>query len=440
MALHEFTLDDLSKRSGDRRRMALEALLVAKQNIEDLADAWKVHVNSAYKVLERLRAKGLVSRGAGSKATALYSITDQGVKKLRWLTSQTLQEAPETPKAPKNDLGVLYPESDLSGGLLDGPVALMRPVEVTLEDFRNKGVHGLPSKMTLSEDDIYVEPKYDGWLDQVVNQYHYSRRGKLLSGKFPPIDLAIHELRQVHLLGELVYWGPGGRMNESVITSIAGSNQKEALMKFAQLEGDGGFFQVVLFDILMNEGDDVSTMPFEDRRDVLETLFDSIDNREDRVTLSPVSDFDEWAKVFRYSLSHGGEGVLLKNKKAPYFWRPEGDREPSPVGTQWKVKQKRTDNFVVFAAYRSEKKSLMLRFGQYWRGELVEVGEVNNLSEEHDQEFIRRLAKGPVLVELEFQERFPKPPGKLRSPVFKRFRDDVALTEDNAKLPRQFAP
>ena len=93
---HQFTAEDLRKRRGDRRRLALEALLDAVRQhrkdktvgdtlrATDLAEAWRVHPTSAYRVLERLRKSGAVER-AGFGVRAEYWITQKGVGKLRWL-------------------------------------------------------------------------------------------------------------------------------------------------------------------------------------------------------------------------------------------------------------------------------------------------------------------------------------------------------------------
>lgn len=96
MTRHKFTSQDLEKRRGDRRRMALAALDSARKQhgrnpvIEptltalELAQAWKVHPTSAYRVLERLRRQGAVRR-AGVGLRAEYEITERGLKKLQWL-------------------------------------------------------------------------------------------------------------------------------------------------------------------------------------------------------------------------------------------------------------------------------------------------------------------------------------------------------------------
>jgi len=92
---HRLNQDDLGKRRGDRRRMALQALSSAlAQHAKDsdvapsltpleLAEAWDVHPSSAYRVLERLRRGKAVER-AGLGLTAEYQITEMGQERLEW--------------------------------------------------------------------------------------------------------------------------------------------------------------------------------------------------------------------------------------------------------------------------------------------------------------------------------------------------------------------
>jgi hypothetical protein len=105
---------------------------------------------------------------------------------------------------------------------------------------------------------------------------------------------------------------------------------------------------------------------------------------------------------------------------------------------QYKLKAIKTDDFIVFDTRRGDRGSLLAVFGQLWKGEIVEVGDVNNFSAEMEQEILTRLRRGPFVVELAFQARFPDPPGRLRSPVFKRIRLDKPMT--SVTLPAKYAP
>jgi ATP-dependent DNA ligase len=385
--------------------------------------------------LARLKSWQMI-RDDGKARNRVYTPTDYGVEVARNPTSKD----PEKEEAPEvsGNLEGLYPDlayPDSKPGY--GPVALMRLVEVDYQKFVTEGLDALPSRVELSSDMIAVEKKYDGWLSQVAGGRLYSRRGIDITDNFLPISKELSHLRGDHLVAELVYWdNRAGKMVETNVTRIAGmDNMDEAARRLKELESTG-FFQLVVFDVIAQRGRDISKFAFEDRRKTLESLIDSEDNRRERLTLSPIHDLSEWKRIFQTALMLGGEGVVLKNLKAPYFWRPLGEREPKLTGVQWKVKAKKSDDFVVFGFHKSEKGRLVLHFGQFCKGKLVEVGEVNNLSTETERETIGLLEKGPFVVELEYQERFPKYPGRLRNPAFVRTRPDKPI--ESATLPAQY--
>ena len=413
--------------------MVLKLLATKDLTPSELSGLWDVHQTTAYRLLERMVKKGYASRQDGTKGFGgVYSATNKGIGNLGFLQGVDAQKSTKA-------MELLYADLGRASELVDGPVALQRVVEVNHDAFTQKGIDALPSRVTLSEDQIICEKKYDGWLSQTAGGTLYSRRGMNLSGKFPPIDRELAPFEGDHLIGELVYWSRRtGKMDESNVTRVAGTDDPdEAAAKMSHLEQEG-FYQIVLFDIIAHDKTDVSKHPFKNRRAILEELVDSTDSRKHRVTLSPTYDLDRWRGAFKAALDEGGEGVVLKNIAAPYFWRPLGEKEATPSGVQWKVKAVRTDDFVAFAAYLTEKESLIVRFGQFWKGELVEVGEVNNFSAELSIEIAKRLKKGPFVFELAFQERFGKPPCRLRNPRFARFRPDKPL--ESATLPSECVP
>lgn len=436
--IHRFTVEDLSKRTGERRKMALEELLKGAQSANSLSEVWSLNPNSVYKVLNRLFEKKLVERdGGGNKFEVVYSITEQGIKKLRWLSTRSVKNALSDAQDDESDLGVLYPENNVSGGILSGPVALMRPVEVASEVFTRNGLASLPSRVQLDEDNLSVEEKYDGWLVQVVEGQIFSRRGKELSSKFANLTQDFKTFKGEHLIAELVYWNTENTQDETVISTVAGMNNPAmAAKRVAELPGR---FQIMAFDLIGHEGIDISKMPYAERREILKEEIGPTEN-DGSVAITTLYPFGDWKTAFQNSLTDGGEGIVIKNAAAPFFWAPLGSAEPERVGTFWKVKALKMDNFVVHMSYRTPKGKLMLRFAQFWKGDLVDIGEVDSLSADMEEEFERRLLKGPVLVELAFQERYPKPPGALRNPRIRRIREDVALTEDNARLPMKYAP
>jgi len=371
--------------------------------------------------LKRLQQWGMVRvSGNQRNGTRIFEVTDYGN-----LVHANPTESPKevVEETEVSDTDEAYPALDDLWGIIDGPVSLQRLVAI--DDVAEATRH-VPAA------NLAVERKFDGWLCQVAGGRIYSRRGKELTKNFPQILSAVGRFRGEHLIGELVYWGPDGKMDQPMVTTVAGTaDPEEAIAKASQLPG---IFQIVLFDVIGVDGRDVSKQPFKERRKRLESLV-----RPSRhLALSPIYPFARWREAYDAALAEGGEGVVLKNVDAPYFWRPLGEREEKRVGVQYKLKARKTDDFIVFNIAFSEKKRLLMRFGQFWKGELVEVGEVDNLSMDTTREAIEHFKRGPFVTELSYQERFPKPPGRLRNPVFERFRPDKPI--ESVTLPAKYAP
>lgn len=311
--------------------------------------------------------------------------------------------------------------------LITGPVALMRLVTVESVSELDR----LMTRMGLAPQDTAVETKFNGWLAQAAGGRLYSRRGKDLTDKFPGIARLIAPFKKEHLIGELVYFDENGIMQEPSVTTIAGTKDpKEAIRKMREMPGT---FDYVVFDVLAANGEDLTGAPTSARRAVLEDCF-----CDSGLTFSNPQPLSMLEAVYDEGVAAGGDGVVIKNLNAPYLWKPFGQSEVQPVGYWWKLKPTFTDNFVVIGTRRGSKGSLLAILAQYHNGDLVEVSDVNNFSRENTQEVLKRMAKGPFLVEIEYLSRFPASPGALQHPRFIRFRDDQDL--ESAQLPQKYAP
>lgn len=409
--LYRTTPRDLEKRSGERRRMVLTELIQSNKSANQLAEAWELNPNSTYKVLLRLEKRGYCVRGAGNKFSAPFSITDGGKEKLRRLILTATA------------LG-----GEVSGGVgelqapLDGPVSLMR-----IPDIRNP--KELLKRHTANQ--LIVEKKYDGYLTQLITGRLYSRNGRDLTDNFPFLVKGT-KFTKLHLIGELIYRDPKGNQDESVVTHIAGTKDPgKALAKAAALPG---MFQVVVFDILADEAGVIAQRSFSSRRERLEAL--NLPERASPIVIASQWEWDEFQEAFDESVDEGGEGVVIKTLSGKYLWRALGDQAPTSRD-QWKHKKSLTDEFVVWSAYRTPKGSLMARFGQFWQGELVKVGELNNFSDDLELEIEKLLNAGPFVMEIKFDSRFAGPPGALRFPAFHRIRMDKPITD--VRLPKEYS-
>lgn len=300
--------------------------------------------------------------------------------------------------------------------LIVGPVALMRLVEI-----EEIGELDLAMQRTgLTPSDFTVETKWNGWLAQTAGGRLYTRRGKEMTKNFPEISDLMSIFTTEHIIGELVYWSPDGLMEEPNVTRVAGTKDpQEAIEK---LESLPGHFEYILFDIIAARGYDISKLSTEERRDVLlETV-----EPQGPIKISPVFPFEKWPKLYKEGVRSGGDGAVFKNRHASYVWRPLGETEARPVGTWYKLKPALTDDFVVFDTSYGRKGSLLLHLGQYHEGELIEIGAVNNLSQEMEKEMLSLVKKGLFVVEVEFTSRYP---------------DKTWILEpEDAVLPERFVP
>lgn len=310
--------------------------------------------------------------------------------------------------------------------LITGPVALMRLVTVDSVTDLDR----LLTRMRLQPQDTAVETKFNGWLAQAAGGRLYSRRGKDLTDKFPHIAKLIAPFTKEHLIGELVYFDENGVMQEPAVTTVAGTKDvKEAIRKMKEMPGH---FDYVVFDVLAANGEDISDVSTYARRAVLEECFCN-----SGLTLSNPQPLSLLEAVYEEGVASGGDGVVIKNLKAPYLWKPFGQSEVQPVGYWWKLKPAFTDNFVVTGVHYGPKGRLLATLSQYHRGQLIDVSDVGNFAAPVAKEFIQRITKGPFLVEIEYLSRFPDPPGALQHPRFIRFREDEDL--ESAQLPAKYA-
>ncbi len=178
------------------------------------------------------------------------------------------------------------------------------------------------------------EPKYDGFRAIVfadgAEVHVQSRGGKPLQRYFP--ELTFPEGRYV-ADGEIVIDAPdGGQDFEALQQRIHPAASR--INRLAQ-ETPAHF---VAFDLLALDGEDITTLPFEQRRARLEAAFG------DSMTLTPLvrsaAEAEPWL--------HSGEGVVAKELAAPY--RP-GERKGMV-----KVKRLRTIDAVV-VGYRPGKEA-----------------------------------------------------------------------------------
>jgi len=279
-----------------------------------------------------------------------------------------------------------------------GPLALMRFSQVES-----------PAELS-GIGDLVVEPKADGWLCQAVTGEDarvYTRNGVDKTDRLPGI---VKELRRMRsgcmIVGELIFVGRDGKQSFSKVSSVLSSEG-----------GDDGGVILVAFDIIFYDWEDVSSRAWGERRKILERV---VRGDFKRIRLSKVYRFIDIGDAVKESLGEGGEGVVIKDMNSPFLYSSMGSREPkTDRWWKWKLKE-RSDDFVVYKRRHSDKKTLIVDFGQYWGDKLYHVGSIDNF----DEKTVKKIEgmKLPFVIEIEYQERTKE--GKLRHPRFTRIRHD----------------
>jgi ATP-dependent DNA ligase len=146
------------------------------------------------------------------------------------------------------------------------------------------------------------EIKLDGFRVEAVRTHDrvvlYSKQGKVLTSQFMEIALELETLPAETVLdGELVALDRNGVPKFNLLQNYRGGSAH--LMYFA-------------FDILLNEGKDVTKLPLSDRRDILQTLV----KRGSHVDLAAWS--GDLERLEQFAREHHLEGIVGKRMDSRY--------------------------------------------------------------------------------------------------------------------------
>jgi ATP-dependent DNA ligase len=255
-----------------------------------------------------------------------------------------------------------------------------------------------------------IEPKLDGWRliahvreDDVC---FYARSGKTYNGRLPHVEaeLLANFPTDTWLDGEAVALKPtddGKVLNvwgdaQSVMTTTTGAHPFAKAITY------------MVFDVIAIGGTDARTLPFKNRRYLLDKAFDGKGMKACQLVLSkPATEALHAAYV-----AMGFEGSMLKRTDAVYA---SGKRGHGLL----KRKHEATEDVVVMG-FEAGKDVGAVVFGQYKDGELVERGTCKrkaNLIPTPDP----TIWSGQV-IEVKHNGVFPS--GALRHPSMNRVRDD----------------
>jgi bifunctional non-homologous end joining protein LigD len=156
------------------------------------------------------------------------------------------------------------------------------------------------------------EIKLDGFRLEAVKKSGrvtlYSRRGKVLNGKFPYIATALEQLPDDTVLdGEIVALDTTGRSDFGLLQNFRSAESK---------------IHYYVFDILIHKGKAVWKLTLQDRREILDKTLRS----NDHISTSP-AEAGSSKKILTFVKQHGLEGVVAK--------RLDGAYEPGRRSGSW---------------------------------------------------------------------------------------------------------
>ncbi|WP_225207409.1 cisplatin damage response ATP-dependent DNA ligase [Novosphingobium huizhouense] len=229
--------------------------------------------------------------------------------------------------------------------------------------------HPLEDGAQVSLSDYAAEWKWDGIRVQLVHVNGetrvYSRGGDDISGSFPEIAAAL--TIPAVLDGELLVRGTHQGGEEGGAASFNALQQRLGRKApSAKMQGDYPAF-VRLYDLLIDEGEDLREWAWEQRRARLEALVPRLDpERFDLSQVIAASDMDDLAEIRAGARDAAIEGVMLKRRDSPYV---AGRR--TGLWYKWKRDPLLVDCVLMYAQRGSGKRSSFysdFTFG-CWAGE-----------------------------------------------------------------------
>jgi ATP-dependent DNA ligase len=314
--------------------------------------------------------------------------------------------------------GLQFKQTKLFDNRPDLPQIELAPVRSSLKPI-----------MWEDDNDWVAEIKLDGirircHICETENRF-FTKHKSVKDGLFSERTDNIPHLRNLelgHLSGTVLDGEIITGKNVSDVMSVMGGSVRHSL----DYQNAHGKALYVVFDVLFFKGVDVRWTSYGVRREILEDICKEIDNSHITVVGRMLSN----KRIFYEDiLETGGEGIVLKNIKAPY-------------GELWaKAKRESTYDVVIMGFAEPEKFTQKvtgettlsrfalhgwvgsIRFGQWKNGKLTEMGTCSGMSDEIREMF----SKNPedfinTVIEIKAQERTES--GAFRHPAFVRIRSD----------------
>ena len=295
--------------------------------------------------------------------------------------------------------------------------------------------------------DYYVELKIDGWRGIITKKNGvvqlFSRTGKEYTQHVPDIMQYVNDWVPDNTIldGEIVFYDrtiPTFLIEDQVIVAtnfsttakIMGSGWRVALEKQAALDSTGNM-AFMPFDVLMFGGEDITNLPFNERRACLDQLDITDDYLSTLMLPVPRWDHCNVKKLFDEVSQYGLEGLVLKDWTAPYV---EGSRKH-----QLKVKSERYFDVIVYGFEPGKGKYEgtvgALKFAVFEDGGLKPIGQCSGMDDETRDIWYNWLSdyKGLEWPVIEIKCNELTVHGVPRHPQYIRSRPDKDMTECTAE-------
>ncbi len=297
-----------------------------------------------------------------------------------------------------------------------------------------KPMLALPAEAPFSSDNWIFEVKWDG-----IRAISYvkgglsirSRNQKELIDNFPELSELNDLTRDTVLDGEIVVMKDGKLDFQTLIQRRQNTNPGEIRYMSGKFPAT-----YIIFDILEKDGEKLLDIPLMERKKILKNSV----NEGNFIVLSIFVE-ETGVAYYRAVLEKGLEGIMAKKKQSSY--------EPGKRSNNWlKIKQVKTCDCVIFGYTKGEgnreKTFGSLILGLYDAAGPVFIGKVGTGFSQEDMEDMKKsLDKFKVEeetlpgVDMDREITWLRPDvvcevgyqsitddGKLRIPVFKRFRED----------------
>lgn len=254
----------------------------------------------------------------------------------------------------------------------------------------------------------------------------YTRGGEEVTDRYPHI---VEELSRLNipehtmLDGEIVVQ-KDGKDSLAAVTQVA----KLSACASVSLQKEQGYANFFVFDAVVYAGEATIRLPYERRRRLYEKLLPGLHSQ----FVFSVQILDcSFTRAQEMVNEKGWEGLVLYDKRKGSDFRTDGNtaRPMRPDGC-WKRKPEYEDDFIAYKWVHGAKgKKHADRLGKMYlrqidsnTGKFIECGEVGIGFSDNQRKQYANDSLYPIVVELQFKDRFPSK--KLQFPSFVRVRDD----------------